>query len=566
MVLLWQEKNRTQAANDRLKGNLRLALQTLDETYLKVAEARLPRDLQRQQEDQELLKKGLDFYQQFARENSTDRAVRRETAKAYSRVGIIQAKLGRDAEAEEAYGRAATLFQDLAAEFPNVADYRRDLAANQDRLGDLLRKQARRPQEAERAHRQALALYEKLADDFPGVPAYRANVANTYNLIGVVLQSTQPGEAERAFHQAIAVSGKLVDEAPSDPGYGRVLIESYVNLGRLLFQVAGRPEEAEKAWRKALALYEGSAARFPSLAPEYRRAMATTYSNLGARLATSGRLREAEQALRQALPVREKLVNEFPAVVDFKLDLGDTLGNLGRVVGYLGGDPAEVRKLLNRAIDDQQALLNSNPQHPVYRSQLRNHYWVLAETMWRLKEHREVAQAVEALPRIFSEGPEEYERAANFLLHCVQLAEKDARLPQADRKKFAQAYAHRARELLQEAMRQVGAKSNAANALADAGGSSSDTLYDAACVYAMAAALARDDVKQAEQFAARAVELLRQAIRKGYKDVAHMKTDEDLAALRGRDDYQKLLGELAKNLKESEMSKQGRGEKKAVPK
>jgi hypothetical protein len=37
---------------------------------------------------------------------------------------------------------------------------------------------------------------------------------------------------------------------------------------------------------------------------------------------------------------------------------------------------------------------------------------------------------------------------------------------------------------------------------------------------------------------------LRQAFFKGYKDAAHMKQDRDLDALRGRDDFKKLLAEL----------------------
>ena len=107
------------------------------------------------------------------------------------------------------------------------------------------------------------------------------------------------------------------------------------------------------------------------------------------------------------------------------------------------------------------------------------------------------------MPRIYPNGPEEYERAANFLLHCAPLAEKDARLPQTERKNLAQAYVHRAMKLLQEAERRSVAASGASN-VPDR---SAQTLYDAACSYAMAAALARADVKQAERFAAHAVEL-----------------------------------------------------------
>ena len=41
-----------------------------------------------------------------------------------------------------------------------------------------------------------------------------------------------------------------------------------------------------------------------------------------------------------------------------------------------------------------------------------------------------------------------------------------------------------------------------------------------------------------------AMKLLRDAVSKGYKDVAHMKQDTDLDALRQREDFQKLIAEL----------------------
>jgi hypothetical protein len=40
------------------------------------------------------------------------------------------------------------------------------------------------------------------------------------------------------------------------------------------------------------------------------------------------------------------------------------------------------------------------------------------------------------------------------------------------------------------------------------------------------------------------MKLLREAVAKGFKDAAHMKQDSDLAPLRQRPDFQKLLKEL----------------------
>jgi hypothetical protein len=47
-----------------------------------------------------------------------------------------------------------------------------------------------------------------------------------------------------------------------------------------------------------------------------------------------------------------------------------------------------------------------------------------------------------------------------------------------------------------------------------------------------------------EDCAKRAITLLQQAVAKGFKDADHMKKDDDLKALRERDDFKKLVMEL----------------------
>ena len=66
--------------------------------------------------------------------------------------------------------------------------------------------------------------------------------------------------------------------------------------------------------------------------------------------------------------------------------------------------------------------------------------------------------------------------------------------------------------------------------------------YDFACVYAVASGKVAD---KKQEYADRAMELLQKAVKAGYKDAAHMKTDTDLDPLRGRDDFKKLLAELS---------------------
>jgi tetratricopeptide (TPR) repeat protein len=77
---------------------------------------------------------------------------------------------------------------------------------------------------------------------------------------------------------------------------------------------------------------------------------------------------------------------------------------------------------------------------------------------------------------------------------------------------------------------------------------SGGSLYDAACICALSSAGVRDDGKRQETYALRAVAMLRRAQATGYfkdsQQVQHLKQDDDLAVLRTRTDFQKLLSDL----------------------
>jgi hypothetical protein len=72
-------------------------------------------------------------------------------------------------------------------------------------------------------------------------------------------------------------------------------------------------------------------------------------------------------------------------------------------------------------------------------------------------------------------------------------------------------------------------------------------IYDLACTQALIGGrLGRDGAEAAEceRYAGRAMATLSRAVAAGYKDVANIRSDTDLDALRGREDFKKLLAEL----------------------
>jgi tetratricopeptide (TPR) repeat protein len=275
-----------------------------------------------------------------------------------------------------------------------------------------------------------------------------------------------------------------------------------------------RPQEAETAYRAAIELQ--TKLTTDSLdTPAVRHELARSHNNLGNLFFDQRRSREAEAAYREALALEIKLTAEFPTVADYAVGLAGTYCNLGNLCQFQG-QPAEAPEWYARAIATLEPVLEKEPRLVKARLFLRNSHWGRADTLGKLNRHREALsdwdRALELSP-----PPQRPMVQMGRALGLVRAGET-ARATQA------------ADELL------AGAK------LAPG------ILYDAACLFTLAAAAVHDDAPLRERHAVRAVELLSQAQAQGYfrqtGRVEHLKKDDDLATLRERDDYRKLLADL----------------------
>jgi serine/threonine protein kinase/tetratricopeptide (TPR) repeat protein len=348
VVLLWKERERTRAANQRLKENLQLALQALDEIHLQVTSARLHHYPERKQEDLELLKRTLAFYEGFAEQNSDDPEVRHEMAKAYGKVGEIRDLLGEHAAAEEAYDRSNALLEELAEQSPAEPVYRFDLGENLVRLGQLQMEKGRYSG-AEKSYRRAMAIFQQLADDFPEELPYRKGLAQSHNNLGVLLRlfTGRVEEAEEEQRQAQRLREKLAaDEADNDE-YQSALADSYCIMADIL-RHTGRPLEAEKELRRALPIRQGLAKRFPRI-PLYADRLVSTHKGLALSLHDSDQLREAERAYRRAIAIGEYLVKVVPTMPAYQENLASCYQDLGRLLREVGRRP-EAEEAFTRSL------------------------------------------------------------------------------------------------------------------------------------------------------------------------------------------------------------------------
>lgn len=86
---------------------------------------------------------------------------------------------------------------------------------------------------------------------------------------------------------------------------------------------------------------------------------------------------------------------------------------------------------------------------------------------------------------------------------------------------------------------------SAAEALANRWLKDGDTLFQCACVHAVAAGAVQGDAALTNRYAGRAVALLRQAVGAGFKDTDQILKNPDLDAIRRREEFAQLLWDLA---------------------
>lgn len=511
---------------------------------------------QRPEADQ-VYRKALEFLEKLVADFPDQPQFRRVLAITYNNRYMLLDAWGQSAAADEAARKAIAIRERLAAEFPAVPEYRQDLARSHFNLAGRLESVGQLP-EAITSHRRALSIQEKLVAEFPAVPRYRHDLANTHQYLGGVLADLGGGEAEQEYRRALEIYQKLAADFPSETKFREDLANSLEALGRLLGEL-GQPAAAETLLRQALDLREVLTTAFPD-APQHRRDLARCRHQLGNALAALGQRDAAEQAFRRALEMQERLAAAFPATASYRQELAITYESLANLLAKTG-QQAAAEQTWQKTLALRERLVADFPTVPQYRLNLagcsvnfgvfqasRNQ--VEVSLTWYAKAIDLLAPVVTRNPRLSME---------RFFLRNAHLNRAQA-LVKLNRHAEAVADWKRALALndrppeepfirrdLALTLARAGDHAQAsaeANALANAKSLSGEILYDLACACAVAAGAVKDDNKLQDQYAARAVELLRQAVAKGFKDNEHLKSDDDLKALRQRPDYQQLAKDL----------------------
>jgi len=426
---------------------------------------------------------------------------------ANNNLGTLLVGQGDWVAARVAYEQAGNLQKKLADRYPADPGYRYELAATHNNLGALLSSVGQR--DAARAeYEQARGLDKTLADQYPAVPVYQQKLAQSHSNLGLLMADLGEAKAARAeYEQACHLQRRLADQYPAVPAYLHDLSRTHRYLGNLLRDL-GQREAARSEYERARDLQKTLVERYPAV-PDYLQDLAVTHSSNGSLLARLGERTAAWAELERACKIQKNLADQYPAVRQFGMDLAYTYTRMGVMV-FDDGRAAESLAWYDKAI----ATLD-----PAHRAEPRD----FRATKILRNCHHNRANAYEALNR-FAEAVKDRDRAVELSPAAEQPEMRAAR-----------AFSRLRAGQVAEAVAEVQELANSSNL-------SAVDSYNFACCYSIASGKVAD---KKQEYADRAMELLRKAVMAGFKDAAQMAKDTDLDPLRGRDDFKRLLEGLA---------------------
>ena len=492
----------------------------------------------------------------------------RGLARAYVNLGGVQQRLGEFQAAASSHRCALAINTGLTKDRPDEPENLNALVVNHTRLG-IVQGELGDTKRAAESHRQAIAIGTKLTAAQPNVPDYQNRLAASYNNLG--MEQRRAGDARGAvesYRQAAAIATKLVTAHPDVPDYQLSLAMWQNNLG-LSQASAGDPRGATESCRQATAILTQLVASHPDV-PRYQTELANCHQFFGLARRQTGDPRGAADSFRLASQLFARLAAAHPEVPANGHGLAASLGNLALVQRDMD-DLSGAAEASSRAVAEFTRLATKQPAVPAYKEALAQSHTVLGTVRWRAGDSRGADESCRAAIAIASKlvagepSNAQFQSVLAESLHTLGLAldglsrsrEAEEALRQAiDHQRLACARAPTMspfRRALSEQYvalaRMLGKAGRGDDAIQlvrarrDLGRMTPNDLYDIACVLSLCVPHAKDDA-QRQSLTAEAIDTLRTAVASGWRDAPHASRDPDLAPLRGRAEFHRLVAEL----------------------
>ena len=381
---------------DRAETNLQLAKQAVDESLSSAGQQQARESADSPEIEafrKALLDKAAAFYAVFTRENSGNVKLRAEAAWAHSRLGDVNRLLEQQDEAVKEYKLAIASFQALAAQYPNVIEYRQALAYCHNWLGETLR----------------MGLEKAESPD--------ASILS---------------HARKEYDEALRLQQQIHDSNPSDAAATQELARSYYNRGILLFD-GGDSQGAESDSRTAMSLLEpiaGEAAQGSrQFSPAPAQELARVYNNLAKLEKHDGRSEEARTLYEKAIQKAEELETHSPQEREYRAELAQYCDNEARLLVDMN-DLVAARRRNQEALDIVDALADPAPALSLEQArilQLRSEILLAQGSPEALDESMRERDLLERLGRsqTFPRNPHLADLYSNLAVNFEELATKE---------------------------------------------------------------------------------------------------------------------------------------------
>ncbi|HKM52042.1 MAG TPA: protein kinase [Isosphaeraceae bacterium] len=231
-----------------------------------------------------------------------------QVARASNNLGSLLANTGQASKSAEAFLiRARDELDRLFAEFPGILQYRRELASIFNNLGRLGREREQ-AELASESFRQAANLLKPLATQYPQVPDYRQNLAIVQFQLNLLRVATDPAGAEPALAQVLDDQERLIASYPDVPDYRNALGRNLFDYGKLLFE-RGKSARAANLIEKAVARFQEALKADPG----NRVYTKNLYEALTLQMDLALESNQAERAARCAAQLVDVLPNQLSA-------------------------------------------------------------------------------------------------------------------------------------------------------------------------------------------------------------------------------------------------------------
>ncbi len=279
-----------------------------------------------------IVKRALEYLDDLARESAGDRALRRELAGAYLKVGDVQgnafmANLGDVPGALQSYGKAIALLEPVVAA-GGATDAEQATLATAYLTGGGIRLVAGDAREAVAMAEKGLPLRKGLAARHPGDPAAARDLAQAWQFYGFYLTAAErPDEAFEALGKQAEILRARLAAAPKDRAARRSLGQNLYLTGEAL-RSRGDAEGALKAFDEAVVLGEGLRKEDPS-SIQLQRDLAYTYTAVGGFYEARSDHPAALENFQKALGLFESMAAADAKSVDGRLGVAMTRHNIG---------------------------------------------------------------------------------------------------------------------------------------------------------------------------------------------------------------------------------------------